>query len=395
MNDLHFNSGRRRLLELGAASLGSLMIAPFLFPVSGQAAPNRLAAIGPLQTPDTNGVRLPTGFASRIIARSGDDLFGYRWHAAPDGGATFASQNGGWIYVSNSEMKNKTGGAGALHFDHAGRLIDAYPILTHTTLNCAGGATPWQTWLSCEETKRGHVWECDPFGARPAVIRAALGRFKHEAVAIDTDSMQLYLTEDEPDGCLYRYTANKFDATGTPALDDGYLEVMQTPAGSHGHGEEIHWQRLPDPAATLQATRKQVAQAMHFNGGEGVWYQDGVVYFTTKGDNRVWAYHTKHRQLDILYDAARHASPVLTGVDNLTANKTGELLVAEDGGNMQIVILSGDTIKPLLQIVGQKRSEITGPTFSPDGSRLYFSSQRGTTGRPEAGITYEITGFSR
>ena len=69
-----------------------------------------------------------------------------------------------------------------------------------------------------------------------------------------------------------------------------------------------------------------------------------------------------------------------------------ELLVAEDNGDMQIVIVAPGAIRPLLQIVGQDRSEITGPAFSPDGSRLYFSSQRGASGKSEDGVTYEITG---
>lgn len=392
MNNFHFNPGRRKILKLGATACGALLASPFLVLDRTRAATIKLSAINSLQAPDTNGIRLPPGFSSRIIAQSGDDLFGYRWHAAPDGGATFAStKSGGWIYVSNSELKNNTGGVGAIHFDHKGQLIDAYSILENTTLNCAGGATPWQTWLSCEETERGRVWECDPFGKKPPVPHEALGRFKHEAVAVDLDTMQLYLTEDEPDGCLYRYTANKFSIAGFPDLDDGSLEVMTI---SPSPDRKVTWRALPDPSARLKATRKQIRQATHFNGGEGIWFQDGVIYFTTKGDNRVWAYHTKHHQLDILYDAAWHTSPVLTGVDNITANNAGELLVAEDGGNMQIVILSGQTIKPLLQIVDQKQSEITGPAFSPDGTRLYFSSQRGKTGRSENGITYEITGFA-
>ncbi len=106
----------------------------------------------------------------------------------------------------------------------------------------------------------------------------------------------------------------------------------------------------------------------------------------------MWAYDTQDNKLRIIYNAALHFSPVLTGVDNIIVNAAGELLVAEDNGNMQIVVITKNEVHPLLQIVGQDRSEITGPAFSPDGTRLYFSSQRGTSGRSENGITYEITG---
>jgi hypothetical protein len=103
--------------------------------------------------------------------------------------------------------------------------------------------------------------------------------------------------------------------------------------------------------------------------------------------------NTQNHSLHIIYDASHYTSPVLIGVDDITSNELGELLVAEDKGNMQIVILSGSTIKPLLQLVGHDQSEITGLAFSPDGSRLYFSSQRGKTGRNENGVTFEISGF--
>lgn len=387
MKQSHIDFQRRKLLRYGCVGLTTLLTHNLLVINTSKAARSNLASIGPLQAPDKNGVRLPQGYSSRIVAYSGQNLFGYSWHAAPDGGATFATDEGGWIYVSNSEMKNNAGGAGALYFDQNAKLINAYPILENTSFNCAGGATPWQTWLSCEEIDRGLVWECDPFGKKPAQARRALGRFKHEAVAVDTKNKQLYLTEDEPDGCLYRYTPNLLNAIGYPDLEDGFLEVAEVQVDRQ---KTVRWHRLPDPEATKITTRKQIKQSSHFDGGEGIWYHQGMIYFTTKGDNRVWAYDTQTNHLDIIYDATRYASPVLSGVDNIIANAAGELLVAEDGGDMQIVILSGKTIRPLLQLVGHDRSEITGPAFSPDGTRLYFSSQRGKTGRHENGVTFEI-----
>ncbi|MEK6736697.1 MAG: alkaline phosphatase PhoX [Pseudomonadota bacterium] len=383
-----FDMQRRRLLQYGFTGL-CVFVGNSLLPGSIQAASLSLVSLGELLSPDQNGVRLPAGFTSRIVARSGQTISGYRWHAAPDGGATFTTGDGGWIYVSNSELDNKAGGAGALRFNQRGEIVEAYSILNNTTRNCAGGHTPWQTWLSCEETERGRVWECDPFGRKTTQVRNALGLFKHEAVAVDTTHKQLYLTEDEKDGCLYRYTARSFDAAGNPNLDDGFLEVAEVIAGQIG---AVRWHKLSDPLATSIPTRKQVAQSTAFKGGEGIWYHQGIIYFTTKGDNRVWAYDVQFQQLSIIYNAALYLQPVLTGVDNITTNAAGELLVAEDGGDMQIVVLSASKVLPLLQIIGHKDSEITGPAFSPDGSRLYFSSQRGKTGKSEDGITFEITG---
>jgi secreted PhoX family phosphatase len=379
---------RRKLLQYGFIGLGAF-VGNTLLANSIKAISRPLASLGELLPPDQNGVRLPAGFTSRIVARSGQMLFGYRWHAAPDGGATFAASDGGWIYVSNSELDGKAGGVGALRFNPQGEIIDAYSILSHTNRNCAGGHTPWQTWLSCEEIEKGRVWECDPLGQKAAQIRSALGIFKHEAAAVDTQRKQLYLTEDEPDGCLYRYTAYSFDALGNPDLDHGVLEVAEVIDGAIG---EVRWHRLPDPLATTVPTRKQIASCTRFNGGEGIWYHQDSIYFTTKGDDRVWAYHVRNRNLTIIYNAALFLRPVLTGVDNITSNAAGELLVAEDIGDMQIVALTANKIVPVLQVVGHSSSEITGPAFSPDGSRLYFSSQRGKSGRAEDGVTFEIAG---
>jgi secreted PhoX family phosphatase len=134
-----------------------------------------------------------------------------------------------------------------------------------------------------------------------------------------------------------------------------------------------------------------VAASSPFNGGEGVEYSLGIIYFTTKGDNRVWEYDPHNQLLSVLYDASQDPGRQLTGVDNLASSSGGDLLVAEDGGNMELVIITPEgTASALLRIAGQSSSEITGPAFNPAGTRLYFSSQRaGTNGR---GITYEVSG---
>jgi uncharacterized protein len=349
-----------------------------------------------LQVADENGVSLPAGFNSRIIARSSEPVIpgqAYTWHAAPDGGACFSRSNpdsdNGWIYVSNSEI-SLAGGAGAIVFDAAGKVIDAYPILENTNLNCAGGATPWGSWLSCEELDYGRVWECYPDGQTAAVVRPALGVFTHEAVAVDVANNQLYLTEDKPDGCLFRFSAETLNEDGFPDLSAGILEV----AVKQDNQKALSWVAVPDPLAQRKETRYQVTSALNFDGGEGIAYYDGRIIFTTKGDNRVWSYRTSKQILDIVYDAADALTPILTGVDNITVSRSGDIYVAEDGGDLQIVVIGKHgNLYPIAQLEGHDQSEVTGIAFSPDGKRLYFSSQRGTTGRPENGITYEIIGF--
>lgn len=394
---------RRSFLALTVSSTQFLMTGALLGACGGQGGPARrddpapapaarpsaeALVLGPLQEPDANGIRLPAGFSSRVVARSGQALMGtagHRWHWAPDGGAVFTA-GGGWIYVSNSELDNGRGGVSALSFDGAGRLMDAYPVLEGTSRNCSGGATPWGTWLSCEEVAYGLVWECDPTGRSQAVACPALGRFSHEAVTVDPVGGRLYLTEDVPDGRWYRFTPERARADGGADLSSGVLEVARVSGGS------VSWLRVDDPSAAGTPTRYQVPRSSAFDGGEGSCWYDGTVYFSTKGDNRVWAYDVASARLAVVYYAATAAQPILRGVDNMEAGPGGELLVAEDGDDMQIVMVTAHAAVPLLQLTGHRRSEITGPAFTPDYQRLYFSSQRGATGRSSDGVTYEISG---
>jgi secreted PhoX family phosphatase len=367
---------RREFLRRGGQLGTQVVVGSSLFSLGCD-----VSFFGPLQPPDPNGIRLPHGFHSRVLARSDDPVgdTGFVWPHAPDGGATFETHDG-WIYVANSEL-NVGGGASALRFDRSGAVSDAYRICENTRRNCAGGAMPWGSWLSCEEVRNGLVYECDPTGQRPQIARPALGSFQHEAVAIDPEG-RLYLTEDEFDGALYRFTPNERER-----LESGLLEVAEI-----FDADRVRWHPVPfpNPAFLVPPTRRQVLQSTSFRGGEGIVYDRGHVYFTTKFDNRVWGLDLSRETIRVVYDRATDPLQQLSGVDNVTVTSGGDLLVAEDGGNMELVMLTPDGLAlALLRVEGQPGSELTGPAFDPKGKRLYFSSQRGSDGR---GITYEVRG---
>lgn len=375
---------RGAVIGTSAAAFGGTLMRGAAYAAPAQPGAGPYGALG---SADANGILLPSGFSSRVIARSGQTVPGtsYTWHNAPDGGACFADGSG-WIYVSNSEI-NPGGGASAVKFSSTGTVTGAYRILSNTRTNCAGGKTPWNTWLSCEEVSLGYVYETDPYGVNAAVRRAAMGRFKHEAAAADPVRKVIYLTEDESSGCFYR-----FIPTTWGNLSSGTLQVLVAGTATSG---SFTWQNVPDPDGSPTATRSQVSASKKFNGGEGCHYANDTVWFTTKGDNRLWQLNLTTNTYELAYDDSlvSGGGAPLTGVDNVTGSSSGDLFIAEDGGNMEICIITpDDVVAPFLRINGQSGSEITGPAFSPDGRRLYFSSQRGTSGSSSGGITYEVTG---
>lgn len=424
---------RREFLQQLFLSAGALSVGGGLLSgcggsgSAGTGGRGRFADIGPLGEPNELGIRVPEGFSTRIVAITNQrpvSSSNYLWHIFPDGGGVMPKADGGWYYISNSEIPGVgsigflvpelspvtsplelltpgLGGTGVLEFAADGTVVDAYRILGNTTFNCAGCVTPWNTWLSCEEWPNGQVWECDPTGRSSAIARPTLGFFSHEATAIDVERRMIYMTEDMPDGRFYRWVADEADwpaGAARPALQSGKLQVMQVVGGGREAAlngpQPVIWLDALNPGQSQNANR--IAESTAFDGGEGVWNYRGYVYFSSKGDERIWVYDANSETLEVVYDLATADNPILSGVDNITVTSQGDVLVAEDGGDMQVVVILPDrTLKPLLQITGQDRSEIAGISFSPDGRRMYFTSDRGGP-RPGGGygaglgITYEL-----
>ena len=414
---------RRTILRGIAASAGAgAVLGPDLFR-GAWAARAQAVSDGPFGPPavDTGfGFSVPEGFSVRVVAVGGEEIpgTGYLWHPASDGAGTYATPDGGWILVSNSEVNTDdvSGGASAIRFgppgpDGTAPIVDAYRILgqdvgTPSAGNCAGGVTPWGTWFSAEENAGAqHVWECDPTGAAAAVELPQLGTFAHEAAVVDPHTGIVYLTEDSADCRFFRWVPEVTPPFGTrPDFDRGQLQVagFGTPLGLAAEGPATWF----DVDAFDPSTYKP-AGSTSFIRGEGIWYHDRVVYWVASTLSQIFAYDTVTGVQEVLHDPAVAGSQ-MNDADNLCVHPaTGDLYITEDApqsiGIDVLVITAPDeagvrTVAPVIRApIGQHAgSEFTGPVFDPSGTRFYFSSQRMVSPNDPtnltAGVIYEVTG---
>ena len=345
---------RRQFVGTGALAAAALAFGPSFWR-DALAAPTTPGAgpYGPLNAPDANGLMLPNGFQlarDRPLGRSGGRLPVARLPGRAGHLRHRRTGAGSWSRTQ-SRPPRQGGGASAIEFGPDGSIRRAYRILGDTDRNCSGGPTPWGTYLSCEEWDGGHVWECDPTGRNPAVMRPAMGTFTHESACVDPVGKRVYMTEDEDDGRLYRFTPSNY-----PDLSSGVLELATV--GSDGG---VSWQAVPDPSAISAPTREQVA-GTRFAGGEGMWFDSGIVYFTTKKDNKVHAYDTRSGRYELIYDEATTPGSPLSGLDGITVSRSGDLYLCEDGDDLDVCMITPErVVSRFLTLTGAAHATQSSP----------------------------------
>ncbi len=461
-------AGRTALTGAGVAlagSVGVLATAPHaLASTDTESADGHRAdrhdgvGYGPL-LPDPDGIlALPAGFSYRVITHSGRTKLesGEYTPSHHDGTAAFPGPRGTTLLVNNHELKGPrtdwehpvplteglvydpaaSGGCTVVEIRPDGRVAEWVGI-AGTSTNCAGGSTPWGTWLTCEENSdragengmtrdHGYVFEVDPADRRanrdPRPLKF-FGRYDHEAVVIDPKRGHAYLTEDAsgPNGLFYRWTPPKGFHHGpgrlrTLADDAGVLQapVCYDSGGRYvddlsraariGTVYGVDWVDVPDRDARTVEVREQfrTGEVSRARKLEGMWWADGGAYLVSSyareespgpdHDGQIWFYDPRRRTLTL--KVLLGAGGAFDGPDNITVSPYGGLVIAEDGDGLQHLFGATDSGRtyPIARNelnIGTADepgySEFTGVTFSPDGKTLYASIQ-------EPGIMLAVTG---
>ncbi|WP_232664931.1 alkaline phosphatase PhoX [Pseudonocardia sp. TRM90224] len=449
---------RRSLLaRAGAVGAGAAVLGSVDALFAGNAAAAAIAepgGWGPL-VPDPAGLLdLPAGFSYTVISREGDDLRSGQGKVPSrhDGMAAFPGHRRGVTLVRNHECRPDApigvpplpdftydpaakGGCTALELDHSRALVSEQVVIAGTAVNCAGGPTPWRTWLTCEESEdkagkngytrdHGFVFEVDPHNMtrnrNPQPLKA-MGRFQHEAVAIDPGTGIVYETEDafeKPFGLYYRFLPTKPRGKWRSLLAGGELQAMRVPGvpdlsvvqepGTHFEG--IEWVPVPDPLAQETPIRLQdfgPGGITHAQKLEGNYWGNNGVYFVSsfaraaegsaaEHNGQVWHYNPKLNTLTLEIVFGPKIDPELPGEspDNIALSPHGGLFVCEDGSGGQHVygVDRKGQVHPLArnrQNTGSAEEpefgEFAGVTFSPDARTLFVNVYN-------PGTTFAITG---
>ena len=425
-------------------------------------APNAAAApagagYGPLVADPAGRLALPEGFSYKVVTEAGKTLLesGEPTPSNHDGTGAFKGKGGATVLVNNHELGDpftetplpvphidgftydpgSAGGCTVVETDPDGNRVREWVGVAGTSTNCAGGITPWDTWLTCEETEdlagtggatkdHGYVFEVDPFDQEanrdPQPIKA-LGRFAHEAAVVDPGSGDIYLTEDAggPNGLLYKWTApegfkkNKGGLRELGPTDGDFGAMVCTDGGGAvvddlslateiGTSYTVKWVPVPDRDARTTPTRKQLKDGEVTRGHklEGIWWGDGGAYVVTSfareespvpHDGQVWFYEPKKSTLTLRVRFGVNPDPdkdgAFDGPDNISVSPWGGLIVAEDGEGVQHLfgVTQGGEPFPMARNDMSGGSEFTGPVYSPDKKVLFANIQT-------PGLMFAITG---
>jgi secreted PhoX family phosphatase len=452
--------GRREFLQRSARAAGAALIAPSLSGLVAcsrrpaavaHGAPLRHAALGeggygPLHAAGPE-LALPRDFTYAVLSRTGSQMSdGHPTPGAFDGMAAFPLPNGNVRLIRNHENRDQPGTAAlkgdpARAYDPRGgggttslevrvspdgtaELVRDFMSLNGTIVNCAGGPTPWGTWLTCEESvagvaegwsrEHGYIFEV-PVAAEDQVEPVplkAMGRFVHEAVAVDPATGVVYETEDRtPTAGFYRF----LPARRGRLAAGGRLQMLAVEGRPHydtGSGQtvgerlRVRWVDIADPDPGQGHGPTAIFDQGYALGGarfarlEGCWYGDDSIYFhaTNGGDaqvGQVWRYRPRGRNagdLRLVFESP--SRDVLDYPDNITVSPRGGIVICEDGEGEQY--LRGLTPDGAIFDLGRNvlnATEFAGACFSPDG-RVLFVNIMGSTldGGTEEGRTLAIRG---